>query len=179
MFWLTTLPVAQDCTALNGRIISEYWITMDVGQRSIYHKGMVTDTYILVLHHFHNYTHKIKELFAKNYLHQDHQQQTVITSGSRAHNIKGFLHQYGGACCLQLQANKFGPDRCWSLQHLNINPLTLSSYFTHHHVQHSEILCCCHSVHLSFAWISEQTELISLCTINWVLQHGRHALTVI
>jgi len=78
---------------------------------------MVTDTYILVLHHFHNYTHKIKELFAKNYLHQDHQQQTVITSGSRAgvcmpHNIKGFLHQYGGACCLQLQANKFGPDRC-------------------------------------------------------------------
>jgi len=73
---------------------------MDVeGQRSLYHKGMVTDTYILVLHHFHNYTYMIKETFAKNYLHQDQ----------------------------------------------------LSSYFTHHHVQQVEILCSCHSVHLSFA----------------------------
>jgi len=58
----------------------------------------------------------IKETFVKNYLHQDHQQQIFITSGSRTgvcmpNKIKGSLHQYGRACCLQLQVTKFVPDR--------------------------------------------------------------------
>ena len=54
-------------------------------------------------------------------------------------------------------------------KHFNMNTLKLSSYFTHHHVQHSEILCSSHSVHLSFPWISEQTEFISLYMINWLI----------
>jgi len=34
------------------------------------------------------------------------------------HNVTCFLHHYGGACCLQLQATEFGPEGWWSRQHL-------------------------------------------------------------
>ena len=99
---------------------------MDVeGQRSIYHKGMVTDTHILVLHHFHNYRHMIQELSAKNYLHQDHQQQTIITSGSRVdvcmpHNITGFCtimeeHAASNFRPMNLVQTDAEPSNIWTL----------------------------------------------------------------
>ena len=46
------------------------------------------------------------------------------------------------------------------------NLLKPKTYFMFHQLQHSEIVCCAHSAFMCFVWISEQTAIISLCSIN-------------
>ena len=48
----------------------------------------------------------------------------------------------------------------------HINLLKSKTYFTYHQLQHTEILCSAHNEFMRFAWISEQTAIISLCSIN-------------
>jgi hypothetical protein len=50
--------------------------------------------------------------------------------------------------------------------HHHINRLKLKTYFTYLQLQHTEILCSAHNAFMRFAWISEQTAFISLCSIN-------------
>jgi len=47
-----------------------------------------------------------------------------------------------------------------------INLLKPKTYCMYHQLQHSEILCSAHNAFLCFAWISEQTALISLYSID-------------
>ena len=46
------------------------------------------------------------------------------------------------------------------------NLFKLKTYFTYHQLQHSEILCSAHNAFMCFAWISEQTAIISLYRIK-------------
>ena len=55
--------------------------------------------------------------------------------------------------------------RWWGV-YLRINLLKSNSYFMYHQLQRSEILCSAHSAFMCFAWISEQTAIISLYSIN-------------
>jgi len=47
-----------------------------------------------------------------------------------------------------------------------INLLQPKAYFMYRHLQHTEILCSTHNAFMRFAWISEQTAIISLYSIN-------------
>ena len=44
--------------------------------------------------------------------------------------------------------------------------LSVPSNFMYHQLQHSEILCSAHNAFMCVAWISEQTAIISLYSIN-------------
>jgi hypothetical protein len=48
----------------------------------------------------------------------------------------------------------------------NINLLKPKTYFKYHQLQHSEMLYSAHNVFMCFVWISEQTAIISLYSIN-------------
>ena len=47
-----------------------------------------------------------------------------------------------------------------------LNLLKPTSYIMYHQLQHSEILCSAHNALMCFVWISEQTAIISLYSIN-------------
>ena len=47
-----------------------------------------------------------------------------------------------------------------------INLLKPKTYFMYRQLQHSEILCSAHTAFTCFAWISEQTAIISLYSVN-------------
>ena len=49
---------------------------------------------------------------------------------------------------------------------LRINLLKSKTYFMYHQLKHSGILCSAHNVFMCFVWISEQTAIISLYSIN-------------
>jgi hypothetical protein len=46
------------------------------------------------------------------------------------------------------------------------NILKNKSYFMYHQLYNSEILCFAHNAFMCFVWISEQTAIISLYSIN-------------
>ena len=51
-----------------------------------------------------------------------------------------------------------------------INPLTSSGFYMHHQVYYSPIPRSAHTtVFICFVWISEQTAIISLYSINWLV----------
>jgi len=52
---------------------------------------------------------------------------------------------------------------------MHISFLNPKTYFMYHRLQHSEILCSAHNAFICFAWISEQTAMISLYSINWLV----------
>ena len=47
-----------------------------------------------------------------------------------------------------------------------INLLKPKTYIMYHQLQHSEILCSAQNAFMCFAWISEQTAIISVYSIN-------------
>jgi len=49
-----------------------------------------------------------------------------------------------------------------------VNLLQPSGYYMYHQVSHRNITFCPHSVFMCFVWISEQTVIISLYSINWL-----------
>jgi hypothetical protein len=50
------------------------------------------------------------------------------------------------------------------------NPLKPSGHYIHHQVQHSKIVRSTHTAaFICFMWISEQTAIISLYSINWLV----------
>jgi hypothetical protein len=48
-----------------------------------------------------------------------------------------------------------------------VNFLNPKSYFMYQQLKHSEFRCSAHNAFMCFAWISEQTVIISLYSINW------------
>ena len=53
----------------------------------------------------------------------------------------------------------------WCLD-LDINLIKPKTYYTYRELQHSEILCSAHNAFMCFAWITEQTAIISQYIIN-------------
>jgi hypothetical protein len=49
---------------------------------------------------------------------------------------------------------------------MNINLLKPSGHYMYHQLSHSEILCSAHNAFMCSAWISEETTIISLCSLN-------------
>jgi len=49
------------------------------------------------------------------------------------------------------------------------NHLKPEPYFIYHQLKQSETLCSAHNAFICFAWISEQTAIISLYSINWLV----------
>ena len=52
---------------------------------------------------------------------------------------------------------------------LNINPLNPSGHYMYHQFNIHNSTFCPHSVFMCFVWISEQTAIISLYNINWLV----------
>ena len=60
----------------------------------------------------------------------------------------------------------------WTLEvkdNATINLLKPKTYIMYQQLKHSEILCSAHSAFICFVWISEQTAIISLYSINWLV----------
>jgi hypothetical protein len=47
-----------------------------------------------------------------------------------------------------------------------VNLLKPKTYFMYQQLSHSKILCSAHNAFMCFVWISEQTAIISLYSIN-------------
>ena len=70
-------------------------------------------------------------------------------------NIKGSSELWSFFLCTSL---------CWS-----VNLVKLKTYLMYHQLWHSEIFCSAQNVFVCFVWISEQTAIISLYNINWLV----------
>jgi hypothetical protein len=57
-----------------------------------------------------------------------------------------------------------GTDRYWPQNMRSVNRLRPSGYYTYHQVQYTKMFA--HSVFMCFVWISEQSAIISLYSIN-------------
>jgi hypothetical protein len=56
-----------------------------------------------------------------------------------------------------------------ALSNIVINSLQPSGYYMHHQVWHLQILRSTNSTFMCFVWISEQTAIISLHSIKWLV----------